>query len=75
MKRYENPYSNDGNTWFKGNIYAHSNESDGSISPEKLCEAYRMAGYDFVVITDHNVITDTSAYSRLDSLVESNLPQ
>jgi hypothetical protein len=68
LKRYENPYAIENYTWCKGNLHAHSTESDGSISPQKLCEAYRMAGYDFVAITDHNMITDTSAYSRPDFL-------
>jgi histidinol phosphatase-like PHP family hydrolase len=39
--------------FFKGNIHTHSNRSDGALSPEAVCEAYREAGYDFLSLTDH----------------------
>jgi len=64
MINYENPYAGRGTTWFKGNIHAHTTESDGRLSPERLCEVYRQAGYDFLAVTDHNELTDTTAYSR-----------
>lgn len=37
----------------KGNIHTHSTRSDGALSPEDVCRAYRDAGYDFVSLTDH----------------------
>lgn len=53
--------------WFRGNLHAHSNRSDGIASPEQVIAAYRSAGYDFLVLTDHFearwgwAVTDTSA--------------
>ena len=37
----------------KGNMHTHSTNSDGGLSPEAVCAAYRDEGYDFLVVTDH----------------------
>jgi hypothetical protein len=53
--------------WYRGNLHAHSDRSDGVASPEEVVAAYRDAGYDFLVLTDHFearwdwTVTDTSA--------------
>ena len=53
--------------WFRGNLHTHSNRSDGAAPPEQVIAAYRAAGYDFLVLTDHFEarwgwsVTDTSA--------------
>lgn len=39
--------------FFKGNLHTHSNRSDGALDPAAVCAAYRDAGYDFIVLTDH----------------------
>ena len=44
-------------SWFKGNLHAHSTESDGDSSPRKVVEWYRDHGYDWVALTDHNTRT------------------
>jgi uncharacterized protein (TIGR03437 family) len=44
--------------WYRGNTHAHTNNSDGDSSPEAVAESYRSLGYNFVVITDHNKLTD-----------------
>ncbi|MCC6905321.1 MAG: CehA/McbA family metallohydrolase [Anaerolineae bacterium] len=46
------PFSKPG-TFYKGNLHTHSTLSDGSISPEQVCDFYREAGYDFLALTDH----------------------
>ena len=62
MKNY--PFDSPGK-FFRGNLHAHSNNSDGVLNPKELFQRYRSAGYDFVSITDHMVgmygypITDT----------------
>jgi predicted metal-dependent phosphoesterase TrpH len=54
-------------SWWRGNLHAHSDRSDGLASPEQVLAAYRTAGYDFLVLTDHFEaqwgwsITDTTA--------------
>lgn len=40
-------------TWYKGNLHMHTTRSDGALSPEDAILQYRMAGYDFVALTDH----------------------
>jgi hypothetical protein len=55
-------------TFYKGNLHAHSTNSDGQLTPRQVCEFYRDNGYDFVSITDHFMqrfawpVTDTTAY-------------
>lgn len=39
--------------FFRGNIHCHSTASDGVLEPTDVVAAYRNAGYDFVVLTDH----------------------
>ncbi len=46
------PLNRPGRFW-RGNTYAHSSLSDGTMSPESLCRPYRDAGYDFLALTDH----------------------
>ena len=59
---YNNPFDEEGD-WFKGNIHAHTLDSDGSYSPADIVEFYRESGYDFLAITDHGVLTDTSCFT------------
>ena len=59
---YNNPFDEEGD-WFKGNIHAHTLDSDGSYSPADIVEFYRESGYDFLSITDHGVLTDTSSFT------------
>src|SRR5918995_4095171 len=39
--------------FYRGNIHAHSTNSDGTLPPQELASLYREAGYDFLAITDH----------------------
>ena len=56
--------------FYKGNLHAHSSNSDGTLPPEELARAYREAGYDFLAITDHFLaeygfpVTDTRPFRR-----------
>src|SRR5690606_881671 len=43
--------------WYKGNTHTHSFwSSDGDDFPEMIVDWYRSAGYDFLAISDHNVL-------------------
>jgi len=46
--------------WLKGNLHSHTTNSDGEVSAQELTDWYRQHGYDFLAITDHDVITDVS---------------
>ena len=43
--------------WFKGNTHAHTLESDGDSTPEEVTRWYKDNGYHFLVLSDHNVLT------------------
>ncbi len=55
--KFNNPFSTKGN-WYKGNLHTHTTNSDGGLSPEDVISSYCRKGYDFLVITDHNKLTD-----------------
>ena len=42
--------------WFKGNTHTHSLWSDGNDFPEMIVAWYHEHGYDFLAISDHNVL-------------------
>jgi hypothetical protein len=41
--------------WLKGNVHAHSTQSDGKLTATELLEGYANEGYDFISITDHDL--------------------
>lgn len=60
--RFE-PVEGAGLAYFKGNTHTHTTESDGDSPPEVVVAWYRDHGYDFLVLTDHNVFTDPTPYA------------
>ena len=50
------PYQDNGR-WLRGNLHAHTTNSDGVFSLAELVRRYEECGYDFLVITDHDKIT------------------
>lgn len=46
------PFSLPGRFW-RGNLHTHSTLSDGVLEPGKVVEAYKDAGYDFMMLSDH----------------------
>ena len=51
--------------WYKGNTHTHTTESDGDSPPEYVARWYRDHGYDFLVLSDHNVFTDPAAFRSI----------
>ncbi|MFQ5636397.1 MAG: PHP domain-containing protein [bacterium] len=51
--------------WFKGNTHTHTTRSDGDSSPEYVANWYKEHGYDFLVMSDHNFLTDVKALAHL----------
>lgn len=43
--------------WYKGNLHTHSYWSDGNDFPEMIIDWYKTNGYDFVALSDHNVLS------------------
>ncbi|HYF52068.1 MAG TPA: CehA/McbA family metallohydrolase [Planctomycetota bacterium] len=54
----ESPYDNNSKLWLKGNLHAHTTESDGKRSPQAVVNDYAARGYDFLMISDHDKLTD-----------------
>jgi len=44
--------------FFKGNLHTHSYWSDGNTYPEEVARWYRDHGYQFLAITDHNILQE-----------------
>ncbi len=74
------PFSLPGRFW-RGNLHTHSTLSDGALAPEKVVEAYKNAGYDFMMLSDHFIgnynwpIADTRAMrsNRFTTILGSEL--
>lgn len=49
--------------WLKGNTHTHTDRSDGDAPLEDVAGWYRSHGYDFLVITDHNRVTDVTPWN------------
>lgn len=62
--RFQVPAAVEG-TWYKGNTHAHTTESDGDSPPEVVARWYKEHGYDFLVLSDHNVFTDPATLAAL----------
>lgn len=54
------------NGWWRGNTHTHSILSDGDSPPETVVARYMELGYDFLVLTDHNIVSDFAQYSTAD---------
>lgn len=44
-------------TWLRGNLHTHTNQSDGAKPPQEVVDVFARLGYDFLVITDHDMVT------------------
>jgi hypothetical protein len=44
--------------WYKGNTHTHTLWSDGDDFPEMIIDWYKTEGYDFLGLSDHNVLQD-----------------
>jgi hypothetical protein len=49
----------------RGNLHTHTNRSDGDSNPAEVYSWYRDHGYDFVAVTDHNMLTNPADYAWL----------
>ena len=54
--------------WWKGNIHTHSLWSDGDDFPEMIAEWYRTHDYNFLALSDHNVLSSGQRFMKLESI-------
>ena len=74
------PFSAPGRFW-RGNLHTHSTLSDGVLAPATVVEAYKAAGYDFMMLSEHFIhhfgwpIADTRPFrsNRFTTIIGSEL--
>lgn len=64
-KHLISPYTPEKLPWLRGNLHAHTTNSDGDFSPAKVLRRYAALGYDFLMISDHDVFTDPASLDPL----------
>ncbi len=55
--------------WWKGNLHTHSLWSDGDEFPEMIAAWYREQGYNFLALSDHNVLSQGMKWMTFDKIV------
>jgi hypothetical protein len=51
--------------WLKGNTHTHTQYSDGDSPPETVVDWYEAHGYDFLFLTDHNILIPDDHLAKL----------
>ncbi len=51
--------------WYKGNLHTHTLNSDGDSSPLEVATWYRENGYRFLVLSDHNYLTEVDRFNPI----------
>ena len=54
--------------WYKGNTHCHSTVSDGDNPPHKVVKAYHDQGYNFMLLTDHNILVDMDTVLKPENM-------
>lgn len=55
--------------WYKGNLHTHTLWSDGNQFPEMVVDWYASRDYDFLALTEHNVVADHDKWVTNDLVV------
>lgn len=54
--------------WWKGNLHTHTFWSDGDDFPEMVAEWYREHEYNFLAISDHNIMNSGDKWLRMSEV-------
>ena len=67
MVNWSNPYAGRDGAWLKGNLHTHTSPASGcgTVPLEETLAAYSQAGYDFLSISDHMVLSQPPPTGRL----------
>ncbi|MEM8967844.1 MAG: histidinol-phosphatase [Bacteroidota bacterium] len=57
--------------WYRGNLHTHSYWSDGDDFPEMIVDWYKTNGYDFIALSDHNVLAEGEFWKLLPNTEEA----
>ncbi|MEE2844839.1 MAG: hypothetical protein VX761_10060, partial [Planctomycetota bacterium] len=56
--------------WYKGNTHTHTFWSDGNDFPERIAKWYAENDYDFLVLSDHNILSRGEKWMTAEKLKE-----
>jgi hypothetical protein len=56
--------------WWKGNIHTHSLWSDGDEFPEMIADWYRSHDYNFLALSDHNILSEGQRWMKASKIFE-----
>ncbi len=56
--------------WYRGNMHTHSLWSDGNDFPEMICDWYVKNGYQFLGISDHNILQRGEKWMSYDAIAK-----
>lgn len=59
--------------WYKGNLHTHTVNSDGDSTPHEVATWYREHGYQFLVLSDHNHLTEITGLNAIHAAKEKFL--
>jgi hypothetical protein len=48
--------------WWKGNLHTHTLWSDGDNYPEMVADWYKQNGYNFLALSDHNILSNVEKW-------------
>ncbi len=51
-------------SWWRGNLHTHSYWSDGNTYPEEIAAWYKLNGYNFLVVSDHNRLQEGERWRK-----------
>lgn len=60
--------------WWKGNLHTHSFWSDGNDFPEMISEWYRVQGYNFLAMSDHNRLAEGMRWMKEAEILKRGGP-
>ena len=56
-----------GGRWYRGDLHAHSEHSDGTNTVDEIIDYTRRVGLDYFALTDHNTISHWDDLARLNT--------
>jgi len=59
--------------WWKGNLHTHSLWSDGTDYPEMAVDWYKKNGYQFLALSDHNILSRGQKWTDVNDAVKEKI--
>jgi predicted metal-dependent phosphoesterase TrpH len=56
--------------WYRGNTHTHSLWSDGNDFPDMIADWYLSHGYNFLALSDHNILSEGDRWITHDEIVK-----